>query len=167
MTAFIIVLLYLAGFFFTLRHCVYYTRVVNEDRYWMEQLIGPRLMSKNDYRQMHLELLDKLRSTSDGRKRIKNHDSGDLAFRLDPYSQATKYPSDYADVFLHALLFPFYWLRVLILGIGYALTGSSKPTPGELRQERERLEWERKWQKMKTQHLYEETERLRREQDGD
>ena len=160
------VLLYFIGMLVTARHNIYRIRVDNENRIWMDQVIGPRVMGSEDYRQMHLELLSALRNSSEGRQRIRNHDAGDLAFRLDPYSQATKYPSDYVDIFLHAALFPLYWLRYLVQSSGRLFVKSvSKQTPGEIRDEQERREWEAAYRRMKIQHLYEETERLRKEQD--
>lgn len=154
------------GFVLTVRHLIYWTKVSNESSYWMEQRIGPVVLGRNGYRQMHLDLLERLRRTSEGRRRIKNHDLGDLAFRLDPYDPSTRYPSDYSKILLYSTLFPLYWLFVFLNSAAKSFTDSGRKTPGQLREEQQYQEWERQYQGMKTRYLYEETERLRREQDG-
>lgn len=168
MLVLVLVLLYVVGFVFTLRHTHYRTRVNNENRYWMEQKVGPHVLNRDQYRLMHLALLEKLRSTPDGRKRIKNHDLGDLAFRIDPYGSIYQYPTDWSQIYLMSLGFPMYWGVVVPLMVLRALVNiTGRPTPGQLREAEEFEKWEQNYRRMKTQHLYEETERLRREQDGD
>lgn len=168
MLVFILLVLCVVGFLLTMKHCVYRTKVRNETRYWMEQRIGPRVMGQQGYRDMHLVLLEKLRGTPDGRRRIKVHDHGDLAFRLDPYNHANKYPSDYPDIIAYSVMFPLYWgFWIPVHVIGGLCTSSSKKTPGQLREEKQFEDYQRQYEDMKTRHLYEETERLRKEQDGE
>lgn len=165
MTA-VIVLVYVVGFILTLKHRVYVAKVRNEQTKWMEQVIGPRVMGRQGYRTMHLELLEDLRTTPRGVTRLRKHDKGDLAFRIDPYGPINQYPSDYPDIIAFSVLFPLYWaVWVPSLVLGDAFTSSVKKTPGQLQSELDEVEKADAARKLHLQRLEEEIERMRKEQD--